>query len=163
MLCFIEEYSRLVAIAFKMVHDLFSVVLNFGNRSSRNEQPHMNELHHLIHAADLVVKLFKIGKLVFRFDLLLHIFCIHNACALFGHGVVDILLDLLLIFGFNIYRHDHIINIDDLRQPELVYVFRVAVDMQYDLIAVTGFDELFIAEGYTALWLNGYDEVLVLL
>ena len=163
MLCFIEEYSRLVAIAFKMVHDLFSVVFDFLNSPARHEQPHMNELHHLIHAADLVVKLFKIGKLVFCFDLFLHILCIHNACALFGHGVVDILLDLLLIFGFNINGSDHIINIDDLRQPELVYVFRVAVDMQNDLIAITGLDKLFITEGDTALRLNGGDEVFILL
>ena len=163
MLTFVEENRRFIAVTFQMIHYFLGIVLDLCNSPAGNEQPHMDKLHDLIHTADFVVQRFQIGKFVFSFDTLLHILRIHYTGTLFGHRVVDILLDLLLILRFNINRHDYIINIDDLSQPEFIYVFRVFVYMQDDLIAVAGFDQLFIPEGDTALGLYLCDKVLILL
>ena len=52
----------------------------------------------------------------------------------------------MLILRFNVDRYDYIVDIDDMRKPEFVYVFWVFIDMQDYFIAVAGLDELFISD-----------------
>ncbi len=55
MLTFVKKNSRFVAVALQMVHYFLCVVFYLCYSPAGNEQPHMDQLHDLIHSADLVI------------------------------------------------------------------------------------------------------------
>ena len=163
MLTFIQEYSRFIAVAFKIIHNFLCIIFDLCNSPTRHEKLDTDKLHNLIHSRNLVVQLFQIRQFIFGFNAFLHILCVHDTGTLFRHGTVDILLDLLGIFGFNINRDNNIVDIDDFRKPEFIYVFRIAVNVQDNFIAVTCRYQLFAIESDTALRLYFRNKAFILL